>query len=228
MTWKAIEKQIISKINTLKNENEFLEFIEKNHGSFFRYIPLEHRTFEVCKKQLGYSGNAIVHVPLHLFESQKAKKLCLLAIQNGTISVLENISLDYVDQEIQKCVYNKFSKQRFELKYVPMCLMTLELCECAVDWIGNNIFHVPKHFENQNLWFRAVKQNPLLLHFIPLKWMNEKICLTATKMDPRAIYLLDIEFQTEQVCKNAEKAWVLVHPEKRVSFNIETSIFDPS
>jgi hypothetical protein len=60
--------QVRSKIETLQNEDDFVTFVEKNHGSFFRLIPKPFKTFHVCKKAVQCSGNNLAHVDLDKFD----------------------------------------------------------------------------------------------------------------------------------------------------------------
>jgi len=189
--------EVKSKIKTLQNEADFMIFLEKNHGSFFVFFPDEVKTLSVCKKALQYSGNAIASIDLKKFEPLERKALCILAIENAKSieSMLHHISSEYIDDQVQKCIEQKLSQQpRFQLKHVPEYMMTYILCEFAVEKIARNILNVPKQFQSQNMWFKAIKVDPLLIHALPLPWINQAICNTAQKLDPRSVYLIPKEY----------------------------------
>lgn len=213
----VLEKRILSRIDTLTDENDYIDFIDKNKGSYLKYIPNKHRTFQVCKTALGYSGHGIVHVPFEKFNQEECKELCILAIQNGSISMLEKIPVSlHTDKDIHHAIFQKYSKTRFELKHIPFDMRTRELCEASIDGavengriisISRNILDIPDEFQTQNLWFRAIKQDPILigkLNALHPEWMNQAICETATLLDGRIVYFIPKEFQNETVCKNSK------------------------
>jgi hypothetical protein len=187
----------------LKTKELCLEAV-KLRGHYFNYVPEKLIDEDICLAALRTDDFTLEIMPKHL----KTREFYLKAITVNPKAIY------YVPKEsrtYEMCLIAM--KALGDLSFVPVNLMTPELCQIAVMKHGSNLNKIPPKLITYELCLEAVKRDGYTLHSVPyeMRLQFPELSMEAVKTDgyalqgvPKVFFEQNKEF-AQQLCLEAVK-----------------------
>jgi len=134
------------------------------------------------------------------FETIKKEMWIELIKENGLM-----LKFVPIDLRIVELCEIAVKQNGLALEYVPINLRTKELCTSAVKKHGYALSHIPQELRTNELCEIAVKQNGLALEDIPQELRTNELCEIAVKQKGLALEHVPQELITNEMCEIAVK-----------------------
>lgn len=165
--------------------------MEANPINSFYYVPVKHRTYELCLIGVTNKGQLLKQVPSQHIDYD----MCLAAVKSDGL-ILEFVPEKFYTEEL--CLA-AISSNGYVLKFIEPNCITYSMCLIAVKSNGYAIKFCPEKFKNEELCLATVTQKGSVLNELPIITME--MVKAAVPTFERAIKLVDNP--TEDECMKA-------------------------
>lgn len=86
-----------------------------------------------------------------------------------------------------------------EIRYVPLPLLTAEMCMIAVVADGAYIRDIPARLRTPEICLEAIRSNPVAFYHVDRSMLTEEMCLALVEQDGMMVTVLPAALQTERV-----------------------------
>ena len=168
----------------LKNEKMLLEIVQRNQGTWIRYIPLKFQTDEMVKISLSKEGCNIEWV-------KQTPERCLLAVSNNSFAI------NYIKKQTKELCFIALKKWSRVIEYIKnpteeMQLFAIEDNYRVIEYIKN---------PTEEMCLKALEINWKALYYI--KNPTEEMCLKAININAKYIRYINNNILTFEMIKKA-------------------------
>lgn len=92
-----------------------------------------------------------------------------------------------------------------EIKYVPLPMLTAEMCMEAVKSNGLYIRYVPARLRTPEMCVKAIRSNPVSYYYIDKSELTEEMCLELVRQDGVLVTIVPENLKTQRVVDAARE-----------------------
>jgi hypothetical protein len=150
----------------------------RNYRLRIECIPKELLCEDIYLEYIEIDGNMIMDFPKDVITDL----ICIKAISRGVhiSSIPPELIGDYI-------CYPYVKNWGTNLKDIPLCFRTRELCKTAVKNHGKALLYTPKKFRDMELIIEAVKTYGMLLKVLPIEYKTKEVCEIAVEQNAEAL-----------------------------------------
>jgi len=131
----------------------------------------------------------------------KTQEICKIAVQLDG-EMIEYVPMDLMSAELCKIAFQKETHGRF-FKNIPEKYKTYDICLLAIKSNSINFEYVPENLKTSEICLEAVKKAGYNLGYVPEKLKTKELCMIAVQDRGKNLEYVPENLKTQEICQIA-------------------------